>query len=504
MNWEVMALPKISKRTFLKSAAAAALAPVVMAASKSTSVRTASESTSAQGSTTPNVVLICNDDLGYGDLSCYGPSVGSVAPGRATQRAVLGTYGSSVYTPNIDLLAQDGVLFRHFNAAGPVCSPSRASLLTGRYAPRVGVVDVLFPTDPVGFPDSETSIAGMLKPLGYTTMCVGKWHLGSEPQFLPTNHGFDEFYGLPYSHDMSPLPLMHNLDVIEEPTDLTTLMLRYTEQAVSFIANTKNSPFFLYFAPFLPHIPLVVSDQFSGKSGMGAYGDAIQAIDWSVGQIMNALAMNGIDSNTLVIFTSDHGPWYQGSSANLRGRKGETFEGGVRVPFIARFPGRIPAGLIRNELASHMDILPTVAALCGAPLPPKPLDGMDIWPLFTGAQMSANRDALLYFDCWNIQCARLSVWKLHVARYNCTVWGPLPAGGRLNLPLPKPELYRLDVDPGERCDVADGNPDIVSRIMTHIEALLPNLPAQVQNNWSNTMSLQVQPTPTGALPVLAG
>jgi len=396
------------------------------------------------------------------------------------------------------------VLFRHFNAAGPVCSPSRASLLTGRYAPRVGIVDVLFPTDTVGLPESETTIAGMLKPIGYQTMCVGKWHLGSEPQFLPTNHGFDEFYGLPYSHDMTPLPLMHNLEVIEEPADLATLMLRFTQQAVAFIADTKNSPFFLYFAPFLPHIPLVVSEQFSGKSGMGAYGDAVQEIDWSVGQILNALAVNGLDSNTLVIFTSDHGPWYQGSSANLRGRKGETFEGGVRVPFIARLPGRIPGGLIRNELASNMDILPTVAALCGAPLPANPLDGMDIWPLLAGSQMSADRDALLYFDCWNIQCARLSIWKLHVARYNCTVWGPLPAGGRLNLPLPKPELYRLDVDPGERCDVADGNPDVVSRIMTHIEALLPNLPAQVRDSWSNTMSLEVQPTPTGALPVLEG
>lgn len=449
-------------------------------------------------------MLICNDDLGYGDLSCYGSTIYSTATNRTPRGAVRGSCGSSIYTPNLDRLAQDGVLFRHFNAAGPVCSPSRASLLTGRYPTRVGVVDVLFPTDTIGLPESETTIAGMLKPLGYRTMCVGKWHLGSEPQFLPTNHGFDEFYGLPYSHDMSPLPLMHNLDVIEEPADLTTLMLRCTQQAVAFIANATNSPFFLYFAPFLPHIPLIVSDQFSGQSGMGAYGDAVQEIDWSVGQILNALSENGMDSNTLVIFTSDHGPWYQGSSANLRGRKGETFEGGVRVPFIARFPGRIPGGLIRNELASNMDVLPTVAAVCGAPLPANPLDGINIWPLFAGAQITAGRDALLYFDSWNMQCARLSIWKLHVARYNCTVWGPLPAGGRLNLPLPKPELYRLDVDPGERCDVSDANPEIVSSIMSRIEALIPTFPAQVTDGWSQTMRLEVQPTPTGALPVLEG
>jgi arylsulfatase A-like enzyme len=399
-------------------------------------------------------------------------------------------------------MARDGVLFYHFNSAGPVCSPSRAGLLTGRYPTRVGIVDVLFPTDTIGLPESETTIARMLKPLGYTNMCVGKWHLGSEQQFLPTNRGFDEFYGLPYSHDMSPLPLMHNTEVIEEPVDLTTLMQRYTEQAVTFIANTKGSPFFLYYAPFLPHIPLIVSDQFSGQSGLGAYGDAVQEIDWSVGQVLDALMDNGLDSNTLIIFTSDHGPWYQGSSANLRGRKGETFEGGVRVPFIARFPGRIPSGGVSQVLASNMDVLPTVAALCGAPLPANPLDGVNIWPLLTGAQTAVSRDALLYFDSWNLQCARLSTWKLHVTRYNSVVWGPIPVGGRMNLPLPKAELYRLDADPGERCDVADNNPEVVSLIMARIETLLPTFPTRVTDNWNCTMSLKVQDTPTGALPVL--
>jgi arylsulfatase A len=447
-------------------------------------------------------VLICTDDLGYGDLSCYKSSMNGIPSYRQVRRGIHGAYGSGIYTPNLDRMAREGVLFHHFNAAGPVCSPSRASLLTGLYPARTGVVGVLFPTDTVGLRQSQTTIAGILKPFGYTSMCVGKWHLGSEQQCLPTNHGFDEFYGLPYSHDMHPLPLMHNTEVIEEPADLTTLMQRYTRQAVSFITNTSRSPFFLYFAPFQPHVPLIVSEQFKGKSGMGPYGDAVLEIDWSVGEILNALVENGIDSNTLVIFTSDHGPWFQGSSANLRGRKGETFEGGVRVPFIARFPGRIPMGNVSYELASNMDILPTVAAVCGATLPASPLDGINIWPLLTGEQISIARDPLLYFDNWSLQCARLSVWKLHVARYNCLPWGPVPAGGRINLPLSTPELYRLDADPEERCDVADTYPDVVSRILAHIEAVLPTFPAQVRDDWSHTISLKVAPTQAGAMPVL--
>jgi arylsulfatase len=399
-------------------------------------------------------------------------------------------------------MAQDGALLLHCNAAGPVCSPSRAGLLTGRYPTRSGITDVLFPNSCTGLPASETTIAGMLKPLGYRSMCVGKWHLGSDPQFLPTNHGFDEFYGLPYSHDMSPLPLMHNTQVIEEPADLTTLTRRYTEQAVAFIANAKNSPFFLYMAHFQPHIPLVVSEQFRGKSGLGMYGDAVQEIDWSVGQVLKALMDNGLDSNTLVIFTSDHGPWYQGSSANLRGRKGDNFEGGVRVPFIARFPGRIPKGYVSSELASNMDILPTVSALCGAPLPVNPLDGVNIWPLLTRKETSISRDLLLYFDCLHLQCARLGVWKLHVARYNTVAWGPVPACGRINLPLRKPELYLLKLDPSEHYDVADDNPEIVSGIMERMEALVPTFPANVRNDWSLTLSLKVGDIPAGALPAL--
>jgi arylsulfatase len=376
-------------------------------------------------------------------------------------------------------------------------------LLTGLYPARAGVVNVLFPTDQTGLPQSVTTIAGMLKPLGYKSSCIGKWHLGSEKQFLPTNHGFDEFYGLPYSHDMDPLPLMQDTEVIEEPVNLQTLMQRYTDRAVSFLANTKGSPFFLYFAPFQPHLPLIVSERFKGKSGMGAYGDNIMEVDWSVGRILNALVENGMDSNTLVIFTSDQGPWYQGSSANLRGRKGETYEGGVRVPFIARLPGRIPMGSICNELASNMDILPTLAEACGAPLPAGPLDGINIWPLLTGQVSKVTRDALLYFDKWSVQCARLSNWKLHVARYNCLPWGPAPADGRCNLPLPNPELYRLDWDPEECFDVADTYPEVVSAIMARIEALIPTFPAQATSDWDSTRSMKVLGTAAGALPIPA-
>ncbi len=482
---------KISKRDFLKSAAAAAIMPLASAASRSVV---------AAPSGRPNIVLICTDDLGYGDISPY---ASSFSVERTTARyGALAPRGSNVYTPNLNRMAQEGALLQHFNASAPVCSPSRAGLLTGRYPARTGVVDVLFPNDKIGLPASETTIANMLKPLGYKTIAVGKWHLGDQQQFLPTNRGFDEFYGLPYSHDMSPLPLMHNTQVIEDPANLNTLTRRYTEQAVAFIAGMKNSPFFLYMAHNMPHIPLVVGEHFRGKSGMGPYGDAVQEIDWSVGQILKALVDNGLDANTFVIFTSDHGPWYQGSTGNLTGRKGDTFEGGVRVPFIARFPGQIPSGLVSQELTSNMDVLPTIAALTGAPLPANPLDGVNIWPLLSGQNQTVSRDVLLYFNCWSLQAARLGGWKLHIARLNSAPWGPVPAGGRVNLPLPRPELYHLNFDPSERYDLAADEPEIVSGMLARVEALLPSFGKDVNGAWNYTMSLKVENTPPGALPVL--
>jgi arylsulfatase A-like enzyme len=246
------------------------------------------------------------------------------------------------------------------------------------------VPGVLQANDTGGLAPTETTIAQMLKPAGYRTMCIGKWHLGSQPDYLPTTRGFDEYYGIPYSNDMYPSVLMHNTDVIESPADLTTLTARYTDQAVNFINQSAKSPFFLYMPHTFPHIPLAASPNFIGKSGMGLYGDVVQEIDWSVGQVLQALKKSGVDQNTLVMFTSDNGPWFQGSPGRLRGRKGDTFEGGMREPFIARFPGRVQPAITRrlnqpakgrlvDALATTLDILPTIAAYTQAALPRSPL-----------------------------------------------------------------------------------------------------------------------------------
>ncbi len=420
----------------------------------------------------PNIILIYGDDLGSGDLGCY---------------------GSNFPTPNLDAMAAQGVMFRQFNSANSVCSPARAALLTGRYPTRVGVPDVLQPTDTGGLSLTETTMAGMLEAAGYTTMCIGKWHLGTPPPYMPTNRGFGAFYGLPYSNDMAPLPLMQNLTVIQEPANLSTLTQQYTEQAVSFISSSKASPFFLYMPHTFPHIPLAASTSFVGQSGLGLYGDTLAEIDWSVGQVLAAVHDNGLDENTLVMFSSDHGPWFEGNNRGLHGRKGESWEGGFRVPFLARFPGQIPAGQVCTSMASSMDILPTVAQLCGAALPSAPLDGQNIWPLMTGARAgkgsSSDSNLFLYFDSWNLQCARMGPWKLHLTRYNTPPWIPLPDNWRVNLPLADPELYNLEDDPAETTDMAPYHPDIVATITARVQAMLPSFPSTVQSVWASTMSI---------------
>jgi arylsulfatase A-like enzyme len=434
----------------------------------------------AQEHRPPNIVVILADDLGYGDI---------------------GIQGSRIKTPNIDRIGREGARFTHFYAPSAVCSPARASFLTGRYAVRMNIPSVLFPDDARGIPDTETTIGHVLQQAGYRTACIGKWHVGSRPQFLPTNRGFDEFFGLPYSHDMLPLPMMRGTETVNDNPPLDRLTEQFTAEATAFIARQKDTPFFLFLSHTAPHIPLNASPQFKGKSRFGRYGDVIMELDWSTGEILRSLRENGLDDNTLVIFTSDNGPWYQGSKGALRGRKGETFEGGMRVPFLARFPGSIPAGRVVSNLASGMDLLPTARRLSGAALPGQRLDGIDIWALMTGEHYEDTREPLLYFDSWQLQCARVGRWKVHFSRYNFAPWMPGPAAGRFNLPLPRPELYDLEVDAEEVYEASIDNPEIVADVRRRVEDLLLTFPDQVRSAWRDTMSIPVEDTPVGAPPV---
>jgi arylsulfatase len=429
---------------------------------------------------TPNVIFILCDDLGFGDLGCY---------------------GSQIRTPNLDRMASQGVRFTNFCSADPVCSPSRAALLTGRYPTRVGVPTVLFPQDQGGLNRDETTMGDMLKARGYRTMCVGKWHLGRPSQYLPTSRGFDEYFGIPYSNDMNPRVLMHNTDVIEQTADLESLTRRYTEQATKFIEGSKASPFFLYMPHTFPHIPLAASARFRGKSPRGLYGDVVEEVDWSVGEVLRSLKLSGLEQNTLVMFSSDNGPWYQGSPGKLRGRKNTTYEGGVREPFIARWPGRIPTGRVSDALASMMDIFPTVARLCSGAPPSKPLDGIDIWPLLNAEKKSIEREPLLYFDNWDLQCARWMNWKLHIARHNTAAYTPAPPGGRHSYLLPRPELYDLSADPDESYDVAAENPGIVAKIEAKIGEMIKTFPDPVKQAYAEAQTRKANPaTPAGAYP----
>ena len=428
----------------------------------------------------PNVVFILCDDLGYGDLECY---------------------GSKIKTPNLNRMAAEGIRFTNFSSADPVCSPSRAALMTGRYPTRVGVPLVLFPKDAGGLNLDEVTLGNVLKNAGYRTMCIGKWHLGRPIPYLPTSRGFDEYFGIPYSNDMTPRVLMHNTDVIEDPANLDTLTERYTERATRFIRDSKQSPFFLYLPHTFPHIPLGASTRFRGKSAEGLYGDVVEEIDWSVGEILRTLKESGVDRNTLVMFSSDNGPWYQGSPGKLRGRKNSTYEGGVREPFIVRWPGKIQGGRVSTALASMMDVFPTITRLCKGHLPDKPLDGIDMWPLLTGQQYSISRPPLLYFNGWNLQCARWMNWKLHVARYNTAPYVPAPPGGVQNFVLPRPELYDLATDPDESYDVAPSHPEIVEKMQVQIDGLIKTFPEQVQKAWAEAKNRKANPkTPAGAWP----
>jgi arylsulfatase len=454
---------EISRRTLLQSIGGAAVGARVL---------------DAAPAKTPNVVLIFCDDLGYGDL---------------------GPYGSKIPTPNIDRLAADGIRFSNMCSADPVCSPSRAALLTGRYPTRVGVPRVFFPQDKEGLNLEERTLANVLKDKGYRTACVGKWHLGRPVEYLPTSRGFDQYFGIPYSNDMTPRVLLRNTEVIEEPAKLETLTARYTEVATKFLRESKDSPFFLYMPHTFPHIPLAASARFRGKSPQGLYGDVIEELDWSIGEVLRALKEEGLEKDTLVMLSSDNGPWYQGSPGRLRGRKGSTYEGGIREPFIARWSGKIPRGKMTPALASLMDVFPTVTKLCNGALPSAPLDGVDMWPLLMGGQESTERPPLLYFNDWNLQCARWKNWKLHVARHNTAAYAPAPPGGIHNFELTRPELYDLDNDPDESYDVAPDRPEIVSKIQAQIAEALGTFPEPVQKAYADSKARQTSPSmPTGS------
>jgi arylsulfatase A len=406
---------------------------------------------------TPNFVVIFCDDLGYGDLGCYG-SKGN-------------------RTPRIDQLAAEGVRLTDFYSSSPVCTPSRASLMTGCYPRRVGMHEdatghwVLIPRSRRGLAASELTLPEALKTTGYATICIGKWHLGDQPTHLPTGHGFDSYFGIPYSNDMQqagrgdpPLPLVSGTTVIDAPVDQSTLTKRYTRQAVNFIEAHQDRPFFVYLPHTFPHLPLFASDDFRGKSANGRYGDSVEEIDWSTGQILDCLERCGLSENTLVIFTSDNGSNGRngGSNAPLSGNKGSTMEGGMRVPMIARLPRRIPPGSVCHELTTTMDILPTLCTLSDADTPIKKIDGHDISAiLLSPTTAKSPYDAFFYYRRRQLQAIRWGNWKWHLPleqQYpkwdNAEVVGKGRGG----------KLVNLSDDLQEREDVAEKHPAVMEKM----------------------------------------
>ncbi len=393
----------------------------------------------------PNFILIYADDLGYGDLGCFGSKKNR--------------------TPNIDKMAAEGMRLTSFYSTSGVCTPSRSSLMTGCYPRRVNMhVDadgrwVLFPNARKGLHPDEVTVAEVLKDRGYRTACIGKWHLGDQLQFLPTRQGFDSYFGIPYSNDMNrkgiPLPLMRDEKVIEAPVSQPTLTKRYTAAAFEFIARNRGHPFFLYLPHTFPHLPLFASRDFKGRSANGRYGDAIEEIDWSTGQILAALKQHGLDDNTLVIFTSDNGSNGRngGSNAPLRGRKGTTHEGGMREPCIVRWPGRVPAGKTCDEVTSTIDILPTFAELAGSRPPmDRTIDGKDIWPLLAGTEgVKSPHAAFYYYRLAELQAVRAGNWKLIFPRKQ--------RNRKLQL-----SLIDLDADIHEDTNRVEQHPDVVARL----------------------------------------
>ena len=417
--------------------------------------------------TPPNIVLIHLDDMGYGDLSLTG--------------------ATGFKTPNIDRLGHEGLFFTHYYSPQAVSSASRAGLITGCYPNRIGFAGALGPNSTIGISDNELTIAQILKQRGYATAAYGKWHLGMQNQFLPTNKGFDEFYGIPYSNDMWPnhptgtypgLPYFKNEDVINPnvtPEDQKRFTTDFTMHTVDFIKRNGDNPFFIYLTHPMPHVPLYVSEKYKGKSEQGLYGDVMMEIDWGVGEIIKSLEETGLIENTIVIFTSDNGPWinygnHAGSTGGLREGKGTTFEGGQRVPCLMMWKGVIPEGSISNSLASGIDILPTLAEIANAPLPTNKIDGVSLLPILKGDLDAKPRETFLYYYRTNsLQAIRHGNWKLvfpHPGRtYQNFEPGVDGQPGEVDQNFNHPGgLYDLRRDPGERYDLSEYHPDIVDKL----------------------------------------
>jgi arylsulfatase A-like enzyme len=432
----------------------------------------------------PNVVIVFADDLGYGDLGSYGHPV--------------------IRTPHLDRMAAEGLRFTDFYAAASVCTPSRAALLTGRHAVRSGMIDgpgmrtVLFPDSPGGLPAAEITLAEALKAKGYVSAHIGKWHLGIHEGSRPRDQGFDESYGLPYSNDMDErsdlpagararpdppadgwnVPLVRNEVILERPAHQATLTRRYTEEAVRFLTANREKPFFIYLAHSMPHVPVFASEGFRGRSPRGPYGDAVEELDGSVGEVLSALRREGLAKNTLVVFTSDNGPWLsereQGGSAGLlRDGKGTTWEGGMRVPAVAWMPGRIRPG-VTSAMASTLDLFPTALGLAGVPRPAGvTLDGLDLGPLLFEGRALPERPFFYYREQEVFAC-RLGDWKAHFVTKGAGRGGPARADHD------PPLLFHLGRDPSERFDVAAEHPEVVARlrdaVAAHRSGMVPGAP----------------------------